>query len=495
MTAALRDIIDRFADLHVLVVGEAMLDSYLNGQTRRLSQEAPVPVVNLKGRSDVPGGAGNVAVNVRSLGSQVSFLSVCGSDPEGEILAQSLQERGVGSEHLLIEPGRRTLTKHRLFADGQMLVRFDHGDTGPLPEETEERLLNRLIELWPACHAVIVSDYNYGVLSQRVISTLAMLQLHDPRVVVADSRRLAAYRHVGLTAVKPNYQEALELLGMPELAEGRSRADEMLLHGERLLELTGAHLAAVTLDTEGALFFDRGGAPYRTYARPVPNSKAAGAGDTFVSALTVAIAAGADAQAAAEIASASTAIVTAKEGTSTCFDHELREHFAVAAKYVPDLSRLSARSAFYREQGQRVVLTNGCFDILHRGHITFLNRAKALGDILIVGVNTDAGIQRLKGPTRPINTLEDRVQVLCALSSVDHVVAFDEDTPCELVRALRPKVFVKGGDYTRERLPEAEIVESLGGEVHILPYLADRSTTGIIERIRASSEASAQETA
>ena len=209
----------------------------------------------------------------------------------------------------------------------------------------------------------------------------------------------------------------------------------------------------------------------------------AGAGDTFASALALALAAGAPTSTAAELASAAAAVVVGKERTATCSAQELREFVSAEGKYVSDLGRLAARVEFYRRQGEKVVFTNGCFDILHRGHITYLNRAKALGDVLIVGVNSDDGIRRLKGPDRPINSLEDRVQVLAALSCIDHLVAFDEDTPCNLIRAIRPHVFVKGGDYTRERLPEAPLVEELGGVVHILPYLQDRSTTGLIERI------------
>jgi D-beta-D-heptose 7-phosphate kinase/D-beta-D-heptose 1-phosphate adenosyltransferase len=203
--------------------------------------------------------------------------------------------------------------------------------------------------------------------------------------------------------------------------------------------------------------------------------------------LALALAAGADTPAAAELAAAAAAVVVAKDGTCACNPDELRAHLAADAKAVP-LPVLVARLDALRRQGRRIVLTNGCFDILHRGHVTYLGRAKALGDVLVVGVNADESIRRLKGPGRPINALEDRLQVLAALSCVDHVVAFDEDTPHELVRAVRPHVFVKGGDYTRERLPEASLVEQLGGEVHILPFTADRSTTRVIERIRGSLE-------
>jgi D-beta-D-heptose 7-phosphate kinase/D-beta-D-heptose 1-phosphate adenosyltransferase len=228
-------------------------------------------------------------------------------------------------------------------------------------------------------------------------------------------------------------------------------------HGERLLDITGAQIAAVTLDTDGALFFERGRAPYRTYARPADHVRAAGAGDTFVSALALALAAGGDLAATAEIASAAAAVVVDKEGTATCSLGELHAYVAGDEKVAPDLAALLGRVDAARRAGKRIVLTNGCFDILHRGHIGYLNAAT----------------------------------VLAGLSAVDHIVAFDEPTAVDLCAAVRPHVFVKGGDYTRERLPEAAVVESQGGEVRLLPYLHDRSTSSIIARVRAVREAAA----
>ncbi len=204
--------------------------------------------------------------------------------------------------------------------------------------------------------------------------------------------------------------------------------------------------------------------------------------------MALGLAAGGDTTAAAELASAAASVVVGQEGTVSCSADDLRDQVAAGDKLVSNRARLAELRDAHRRAGRRVVFTNGCFDILHRGHITYLGRAKALGDILIVGVNSDEGIRRLKGPSRPINTLEDRIQVLAALSCVDHVIPFDEDTPCQLIEVVRPDIFVKGGDYTRDRLPEAELVESLGGVVRILPFIADRSTTDIIERIRRTSQ-------
>ena len=489
MSASLGEIVDRFAALHVVVIGEAMLDSYLEGESSRLSAEAPVPVVSVAGRRDVPGGAANTAANVRSLGGRVTLLSVVGDDPEGQALRSELERQGVSTGGVLVDRDRRTLAKHRVISSSQMLLRFDQGSSEGLSPEVEDELIERLAEATAVCDAVVVSDYGYGILTPRVVRALRELQGLAPRIVVVDSKDVTAFRNVGVTAVKPNYRQAIELLGEP--AGDAERADLVAARGERILELTGAQIAAVTLDTEGAVVIERGRPVYRTYARPTANSRAMGAGDTFASALALALAAGAHTPAAAELASAAAEVVVGKDGTACCSTEELRAHVSGESKYARSASRLEASLALHREQGKRIVFTNGCFDILHRGHITYLSRAKTLGDVLVVGLNSDESVGRLKGPGRPINTLEDRAEVLAALSCVDHIVPFDEDTPVALIEAVRPDVFVKGGDYTREMLPEAPVVEALGGSVHLLPYVEDRSTTGIIERIREAAATSA----
>jgi D-beta-D-heptose 7-phosphate kinase/D-beta-D-heptose 1-phosphate adenosyltransferase len=484
VNTCLARILDAFAGLDVLVVGDAMLDSYLEGSSGRLCQEAPVPVVDVHRRRVAPGGAANAAANIRGLGARVTLLSAAGEDAEGAALRNALAARGVVTNHLLVCSDRRTLAKQRVVAGGHLLLRFDQGDTAPLSGPDEQAVLDRLPALFVKADAILVSDYGYGILTPRVIAFLADLQRRSPRVLVADSKRLGALRDVGLTAVKPNCAQALGLLGQTG-ADGNGRVDLIASCGREVLEATGARIAAVTLDTDGALVFERGRPPYRTYAHPTPHCRAAGAGDTYAGALALALAAGADTPAAADLAAAAAAVVVAREGTASCSADELRLRLAAEDK-PSDLASLAGRLEVLRAQGRRIVLTNGCFDILHRGHVSYLSRAKALGDVLVVGVNSDESIRRLKGPGRPINTLEDRLQVLAALGCVDHVVAFHEDTPHELVRAVRPHVFVKGGDYTRDRLPEAALVEELGGEVHILPFVADRSTTGVIERIRAA---------
>ncbi|MDQ4081650.1 MAG: D-glycero-beta-D-manno-heptose 1-phosphate adenylyltransferase [Actinomycetota bacterium] len=492
MTGTLSELVESFSGLSVAVVGDAMLDRYVEGETARLSAEAPVPVVSLVARRELPGGAANTAANLRALGARVSVVSLLGDDEDGAALVRALAERGVVTEGLVSEPGRRTLVKSRVVASGQMVLRLDEGSTRRARPDVEDALVARLGEAFAASDALVVSDYGYGVLTDRLIAALAGLQAESPRVLVVDSKNLAAYRAAGVTAVKPNYAQALALLGSLAGDDDAARRTETIAaSGERILDVTGAEVVAVTLDSEGALVLERGRPAYRTYARPNPDSRAMGAGDTFAAALALALAAGAHTPAAAEIASAAAAIVVAKQGTAACAADELLESVLGESKYVTERARLESVLRLHREQGRRIVFTNGCFDILHRGHITYLSRAKALGDVLVVGLNSDASVGRLKGPGRPINTLEDRAQVLAALSAVDHIVPFDEDTPVELVKAVRPDVFAKGGDYTRAMLPEAPVVEAHGGTVHLLQYVEDRSTTGIIERIRKAEAVSA----
>ena len=476
-------VLDRFQDLHVVVVGEAMLDSWLEGQAVKLSREAPVPTVQVAERRDVPGGAANTAVNVGALGARVSLVSVTGADDEGERLRQIMVDAGVDVDGVLRVPGRRTLALYRVVGNGQILVRFDEGSRDPLGESDQQRLVERLVAEVERADAVIVSDYGHGLLSPAVVDGLAARQDDSPRVLVVDSKTPAGFRRLRPTAVKPNWDEARALVGSGELDGTSERADGIAAEGDRILDLTGAHIAAVTLDTDGAIVFERGRPPHRTFAKAQGSSRSTGAGDTFVAALTLALAAGAHTPEAAELASAAAAVVVAKDRTATCSAEELRTHVSAGHKLL-DLDDLLAQVTLHRNCGRRVVFTNGCFDILHRGHITYLNRAKNLGDVLVVGMNDDESVRRLKGPERPINPLEDRAAVLAALSCVDHIVAFSGESPADLMRALRPDVYAKGGDYTSDTLPEQPVVEEIGADLQFLPFMEDRSTTGIIDRMR-----------
>jgi D-beta-D-heptose 7-phosphate kinase/D-beta-D-heptose 1-phosphate adenosyltransferase len=479
-------LLEAVAGLRVLVIGDALLADYLLGGSSRICREAPVPAVTVDRHALAPGGAANAAANVAALGGDVRFLSVVGDDAAGRALRRALGNAGVADADVLTEPGRVTVAKRRLVAGEQMLLRYDEGGPDPVAGAADE-LQQRLEEAFAAVDAVLVSDYGYGVLAPPVVEALARLQQDSPLTLVVDARDPRRFADLGPTAVTPNYTELLGLL--PDLAGAAApdRARAVVENAGDLHAATGAQVVAVTLDRDGAVVCEQRRPPYRTWTKPAPHSRACGAGDSYAAALTLGLAAGADVPSVAELAQGAAAVVTARAGTSTCSAEDLRGYFADTTTPLQAPQALAELVAFHRRQGRRVVFTNGCFDILHRGHVDLLNRAKSLGDVLVVGLNSDASIRSLKGPDRPINRLVDRASVLAALSCVDHLVAFDGRTAAELVAVLKPEVYVKGGDYTPDMLPEAPHVEAYGGVVRILPYLQERSTTALIDRIRAGS--------
>lgn len=481
----LENILEGFKDINVLVIGDAVLDTYLTGTTERLCREAPVPIVDIKRVHQMPGGAGNTAVNLSKLGANVNFLSVIGFDKEGKDLISSFNSLGVNALNILKEE-RNTLVKQRIIADSQMIVRFDQGTTSPIKEETEDKLIDKMIDLFIESDAVIVSDYGYGILTEKVIKTLSALQKKSKKVLVVDSKYLGKYKNMDITAIKPNYNEVTAILGLNDKRDYDSRISQVTAFKEEILKITNSKIAAVTLDIDGALIIEKDYV-YRTYTRAVRNIKAAGAGDTFTAAFALGLASEATVSQSAEIASMASFIAVRKDETAFCTLDELTSLMLGNEKFVTSINKFKIILSEYIKQGKKIVFTNGCFDILHKGHVQYLNNAKSLGDILIVAINSDVSVKKIKGETRPINPLEDRVSVLSGLSSVDHIIPFDENTPINLIKIAKPNVYVKGGDYQKVDLPEAPIVENYGGRVEILPYLKGHSTTNIIEKIKEKS--------
>ncbi|MEU4508569.1 D-glycero-beta-D-manno-heptose 1-phosphate adenylyltransferase [Nonomuraea wenchangensis] len=466
--------------INAVVVGDVMLDSWLHGSAKRLAQEAPVPVMSLESTENAPGGAANTAANLVALGARVRLIGVAGHDEPGEELRQALRLLGVETD-LLTVPGRRTSHKRRLVTEGQLIARFDDEDQDPLPEEAERELLRRVAAVVPAADVVVACDYGGGVFTPAVRGALAGLPL-----LVVDAHAVAPWRECRPNAVLPNYAEVVRLLaeedGEPD------RLGFLMARSDRVLELTGADMVVTTLDGEGTLLHRAGMPPYRTYAHPAPQHMATGAGDTYTAAFALWLAGGATPEEAAQAGQAAAAVVVRRPGTAVCTRHDLLRALRRREGAVQTPERLAELLDEHRRGGEKVVFTNGCFDVLHRGHVTYLEQAAQLGDVLVVAVNSDAGVARLKGAGRPVNSCEDRMSVLAALHGVDYVVEFDEDTPERLIRMIRPELYVKGGDYTPEMLPETPLVRALGGEVRVLDYLPDRSTTAIIGRMRSLPE-------
>lgn len=479
--------ISMFHNIKVLILGEAILDSYLIGHTERLCREAPVPIVDIQTRRDVPGGAAHAAVNVATLGGQSTFLTVVGEDEAGTTLLNALHERGVNTDHILVDGRYQTLVKQRITAGEQIVVRCDQGNTDALLPEIEQELVARLWRLAADVDIILVSDYAYGIVTPAIVDALVELRQQSDCILAVDSKRLALFQGCRPTLIKPSYEQAVDLLHVSPSQNG-TRVSQMGDRQAEILRATGAQIAAVTLDSDGALIFEQGKRPYRTYTQPADHANAVGAGDTYISAFALALAAGATTRDAADLAACAGEVVVQEPGTTPCSWQALLDHLhkqqGESVKRVIDRQRLAEIVESYRQQRRRIVFTNGCFDILHAGHVKYLAQAKALGDVLIVGVNSDASIARLKGPERPINPLRDRIEILMALESVDHVISFEEETPVELIKIICPDIFVKGGDYSEDSLPEASLVKELGGRVEIMPYVLNRSTTQIIETIR-----------
>ncbi|HEX5140246.1 MAG TPA: D-glycero-beta-D-manno-heptose 1-phosphate adenylyltransferase, partial [Dehalococcoidia bacterium] len=434
------------------------------------------------GVTEAAGGAANVAVNVAALGANVTFVSLIGDDAEGTKLADCLASAGVSARGIEVVHGRRTLAKQRVISGTHLVVRLDQGDTMAPENDVQSRLVAHIEAAYAASDAVIVSDYAYGVLSPAAISALERLHTASPKPVFVDAKDLARYRCLRPAVVKPNYAEAVSMAGSPAVDSSVERIRQVTGLATTILDVTGAESAAVTLDIDGAIILRRDDTPYLVNTEPLKGARGAGAGDSFMAALAVATVAGLDYRAASTFAAAAAALAVGNEGTAVCSQSILGAHFSTG-QTLDEPSRTFESLAELRRQGRRIVFTNGCFDIVHSGHTAFLHAARALGDILVVGLNSDDSVTRLKGIGRPVNRLSDRAKVLSALDSVDFVLAFEEDTPASLIERIRPDVFVKGGDYRREELPEAPLVESLGGVVRILDYVEDHSTTAIIERI------------
>jgi D-beta-D-heptose 7-phosphate kinase/D-beta-D-heptose 1-phosphate adenosyltransferase len=483
MELVYQSLIKAFMQPAVLVLGDLMIDTYLRGASTRLSPEAPVPVVDISSHTSVLGGGANTAANLRHLGAKVTFVSLIGDDYAAELAGDLLEKEGIRDEVVRCNT-RTTMIKTRVIAGQQLLTRYDEGTEVPLDADCEARLIAVLEREFPLHDAIVIADYNKGVITPAIIAALERLNQQHSKFIAVDAKKLQQYKVLQPALAKPNYKEIMAMLELPE--QHCSKAQQLEEMGTAIYAATGAAITAVTLDEEGALIFQEDKLLCHTAARPVGNPNVSGAGDTYISAFTLASLAGATATTAAEIAGAAAAVAIGKSNTAYCKLAELIAYFSLKDKYIRDVEELEALCDMYKAQGKKIVFTNGCFDILHSGHVSYLERASSLGDILIVGVNTDESIKRLKGPERPINSLNDRVQVLAGLGAIAHVIAFGnelDDTPESLIRIIKPSVFAKGGDYSRESLPEAAAVEEYGGEVVLLPLVPDRSTTLIIKRI------------
>ncbi len=470
----------------VLCVGDLMLDDFVYGEVTRISPEAPTPVLAVA-RSEVEiGGAGNVARNIAALGAHCIFVGLTGKDEASRTLADAFARlNGAVVPHLVVEPGRHTTRKVRFVSEHHSahLMRADWETAHPASAASETALIAHAEAALPHCGAVVLSDYAKGVLTPRVIRAIIdrARQLGKPVVVDPKGHDYSIYR--GATLITPNRAELGAAVHRPVASEaeiGKAAAE--------LARIVESEAVLVTRSEEGMTLHVDGHAPLHIPAYPVKVRDVSGAGDTVAAVMAVLLAMAAPFDSAMRAANAAAAVVVGKRGTSTVSLAELRHRILPAASLAPgdkivfDWSVLDERLADWRRHGLRVGFTNGCFDLLHSGHVKLLAEARAACDRLVVGLNSDASTTRLKGKGRPINPAEGRAEVLAALEAVDLVVVFEEDTPIELIKRVRPAVLVKGADYRREDVVGHDVVEQAGGTVMLVELVPGHSTTAMVKR-------------
>jgi len=471
----------------VLCIGDLMLDEFVYGEVSRISPEAPAPVIAVQRSETNIGGAGNVARNIAALGARCIFVGLVGNDAAGaELRATLMREAGIESV-LVTDPSRPTTRKVRFVSEhfSTHMLRADWERAAPAAPEIEQKLIDTILPLLVRADVVLLSDYAKGVLTARVIrNVIDAARKRGTRVIVdPKSANFAIYR--GATLLTPNRKEFSEAT--------RSRAEtvqEIASAAQDAIQLADCEAILVTQSERGMTLVPRQGEPVHVPAYPVKVRDVSGAGDTVAAVLAASFAAGAEWEDALRMASAAAAVAVSKQGTASVDVAELRRkilpHATLAAeeKILATEGDLKARLADWREEGLRIGFTNGCFDILHPGHVKVLTAARAACDRLVVGLNSDASVRRLKGENRPVQDERARAEVLAALEAVDLVAIFAEDTPIRLIEQVRPSVLVKGGDYTREQVVGHEIVEAAGGEVMLVDILKGFSTTALVDRAR-----------
>lgn len=481
----LNDLISNFGRTKILVVGDFMYDRFTHGSVDRISPEAPIPVIRVKHNHEMLGGAGNAALNIVAAGGHAVLLSVAGDDIIGD-KARQLVAQQIGADSVLVaEPNRQTTIKQRYIANNQQLLRADTETTVAIQTETENKLLAAYEKLLADCNAVMISDYAKGVLTDNVLKGLITKARAVGKPVLVDPKRKDFRGYAGATLVKPNRKEISEAVGKPVNSD-----EEFITAGKELLKLGEFEYLVATRGKDGLTVLDKNSATHIT-ARQREVWDVSGAGDTVIAILSLGVAAGGSVVDAAHLANLAAGIVVGKVGTATVSALELShavdadEHddsFQSQEQNVVTLDQAVEQASRWRRLGLKIGFTNGVFDLLHPGHLSSLRQAKAECDKLIVGVNSDASVQRLKGPDRPIQDEEHRAAVLAALGFVDLVIVFGEDTPIPILKTLLPDVLIKGGDYTVETVVGADIIQANGGRVVVTPTLPGFSTTNIVTR-------------
>lgn len=459
-----------------------MCDVYLWGSVSRISPEAPVPVFESRDRQPALGGAANVAANLQALGCEVRLLSVIGSDAAGKEVRSLLDQQGIASTWLLEDPGRPTTEKTRLIAHQQQMLRLDWERRFPLDTQLSRRACDLALDLLPEVDGVVCSDYQKGMCTPELLTPIFEQagQAQLPIIVDPKARDFSLYQ--GATVIKPNLAEVEQASGM--VLKGNADIEEA---AALLCRQSRAKALLVTRGKDGMSLFQPSQLPLHIPANARDVFDVTGAGDTVVAMFSMAVLSGLSYADAAILANTAAGVVVGKVGATAVSPVELRaaseQRVSVEARKVLAREALVRTVDDQRRNGKRIVFTNGCFDLLHVGHMRYLQQARLLGDCLVIGLNDDASVRRLKGDERPLIPHDERASVLAALACVDYVTIFAEDTPLDLIQLLRPDVLVKGGDYTPDTVIGREEVESYGGTIELVPYVEGVSTSHIIDSV------------
>jgi D-beta-D-heptose 7-phosphate kinase/D-beta-D-heptose 1-phosphate adenosyltransferase len=478
--------LNAFARSRAWVIGDVMLDEYITGDVRRISPDAPVQVVNVAGTHVRLGGAANVAHGMAAFGCTVELIGVIGDDEAGRSVIAACDAAHVGHSGLIVDASRPTTRKLRVMAQRQHVLRLDWEKSAPVDPALLNPVIQRLTQELPP-DVIVLSDYAKGTLSQELVAAVIGWARSYGVPVLVDPKHDDFRTYAGATVITPNAKElaaAATRVDVPKSLEGLERVE----HGAReLAKQSKCAALVVTLGENGMLVVPREGAVTHIHATAREVYDVTGAGDTVIALLALGMAAKLPLKRSAEIATVAAGLAVEKVGTAVVHPHELASGFAPTLENkVVTRAELVERMTWWRLQKKTIVLTNGCFDVLHAGHVTLLREAKKQGDILVVALNSDASVARLKGKDRPLIRESERALLLAALESVDAVVVFEEDTPFELIKNATPDVLVKGGDYAPEKVVGRAEVEARGGKLVLIPLVEGRSTTALVERMKQS---------
>ncbi|OGC10161.1 hypothetical protein A3J90_04140 [candidate division WOR-1 bacterium RIFOXYC2_FULL_37_10] len=478
----LKNILPRFKGKKVLIIGDLMLDEHIWSKVSRISPEAPVVVADVARISHVPGGSGNVAANISALSGIPYLVSTIGDDSSGIKLSLALNNLGVSTKYLTKTKERPTILKSRIIAGSQQIVRVDREDKTEISAKLSEKILQKALKLIPEVDAVIISDYGKGITSNHNCKQIIKFAQKHKKPILVDPKGSDYSKYQGATIITPNQNEA-------EVASGIKITDEKSLSkaGEKLLSTVKSPFVLITRSENGMSLFFKDGKTINIPAIAREVFDITGAGDSVIATLALSFASKATAGEAAYLSNYSGSVKVTKIATQPVYLRELENallELEPSGKKIKSRKELKEITQRLKEENSKIVFTNGCFDLLHLGHVRYLKEAKKLGDILIVGLNSDSSVRKLKGYPRPYLPEHERAEIIASLESVDFVVIFNETRPDNLIKIVKPYIHVKGGDYKISELPERHIVKRYGGKIVVIPPTKGKSTTNIIEKIR-----------